>query len=179
MNTKKEYTPLNFNGSDVYLLPRAAIQKNTMPLNDHHHQHYLVLWSNVVKRSRFYPTRNAQVSWSNNHSLKLCPFNCSNTPVSNCSPSFIDSSHWLTHCGLVTLYSNRYLGQHWFRWLLVAWWYLNPRWLIASKVQWHPSEGNFTRDKQRVLMHRHQGWNVRHGLCHIYMRYLYIYMSCL
>ena len=30
-------------------------------------------------------------------------------------------------------------------------------------------------DKQRVLMHRHQGWNVRHGLCHIYMRYLYIY----
>ena len=33
--------------------------------------------------------------------------------------------------------------------------------------------------KQRVLMHRHQGWNVRHGLCHIYMRYIYIYMSCL
>ena len=30
-------------------------------------------------------------------------------------------------------------------------------------------------DKQRVLMHRHQGWNVRHGLCHIYMIYLYIY----
>ena len=30
-------------------------------------------------------------------------------------------------------------------------------------------------DKQRVLMHRHQRWNVRHGLCHIYMRYLYIY----
>ena len=29
--------------------------------------------------------------------------------------------------------------------------------------------------KQRVLMHRHQGLNVRHGLCHIYMRYLYIY----
>ena len=29
--------------------------------------------------------------------------------------------------------------------------------------------------KQRVLIHRHQGWNVRHGLCHIYMRYLYIY----
>ena len=31
-------------------------------------------------------------------------------------------------------------------------------------------------DKQRVLMHRHQGWNVRHGLCHINMRYLYIYI---
>ena len=36
--------------------------------------------------------------------------------------------------------------------------------------------------KQRVLMHRHQGWNVRHGLCHIYMRYIYIcvvYSFCL
>ena len=32
------------------------------------------------------------------------------------------------------------------------------------------------KNKQRVLMHRHQGWNVRHGLCHIYMRYLYIYI---
>ena len=32
-----------------------------------------------------------------------------------------------------------------------------------------------TKNKQRVLMHRHQGWNVRHGLCHIYMRYVYIY----
>ena len=31
--------------------------------------------------------------------------------------------------------------------------------------------------KKRVLMHGHQGWNVRHGLCHIYMRY--VYMSCL
>ena len=32
------------------------------------------------------------------------------------------------------------------------------------------------KDKQRVLMHRHQGWNVRHGLCHIYMRYIYIWV---
>ena len=31
-------------------------------------------------------------------------------------------------------------------------------------------------DKQRVLMHGHQGWNVRHGLCHIYIRYVYIYI---
>ena len=30
-------------------------------------------------------------------------------------------------------------------------------------------------NKQRVLMHGHQGWNVRHGLCHIYMRYVYMY----
>ena len=34
---------------------------------------------------------------------------------------------------------------------------------------------NLLINKQRVLMHRHQGLNVRHGLCHIYMRYLYIY----
>ena len=34
---------------------------------------------------------------------------------------------------------------------------------------------NNNDNKQRVLMHRHQGWNVRHGLCHIYMRYIYIY----
>ena len=31
-------------------------------------------------------------------------------------------------------------------------------------------------NKQRVLMHGHQGWNVRHGLCHIYLRYVYIYI---
>ena len=35
--------------------------------------------------------------------------------------------------------------------------------------------GNKIDDKQRVLMHGHPGWNVRHGLCHIYMRYVYIY----
>ena len=34
----------------------------------------------------------------------------------------------------------------------------------------------FTTDKQRVLMHGHQGWNVRHGLCHIYMIYVYIWV---
>ena len=32
------------------------------------------------------------------------------------------------------------------------------------------------RNKQRVLMHGHQGWNVRHGLCHIYMIYVYIWV---
>ena len=43
--------------------------------------------------------------------------------------------------------------------------YLNQRQFTVKPVS----------DKQRVLMHRHQGLNVRHGLCHIYMRYLYIY----
>ena len=31
-------------------------------------------------------------------------------------------------------------------------------------------------NKQRVLMHGHQRWNVRHGLCHIYMIYVYIWV---
>ena len=31
-------------------------------------------------------------------------------------------------------------------------------------------------NKQRVLMHGHQGWNVRHGLCHIYKIYVYIWV---
>ena len=45
------------------------------------------------------------------------------------------------------------------------------------ELSWQPRVrvGICTGNKQRVLMHRHQGWNVRHGLCHIYMRYLYIY----
>ena len=37
-------------------------------------------------------------------------------------------------------------------------------------------------NKQRVLMHGHQGWNVRHGLCHIYMIYVkmwVVYSFCL
>ena len=28
---------------------------------------------------------------------------------------------FLTHCGLVTPYGNRDLGQHWLRWWFVAW----------------------------------------------------------
>ena len=31
-------------------------------------------------------------------------------------------------------------------------------------------------NKQRVLVHGHQGWNIRHGLCHIYMIYVYIWV---
>ena len=37
-------------------------------------------------------------------------------------------------------------------------------------------------NKQRVLMHGHLGWNVRNGLCHIYMKYVYtwvVYSFCL
>ena len=45
--------------------------------------------------------------------------------------------------------------------------------LLYMYVCWHNCMNK--PHKQRVLMHRHQGLNVRHGLCYIYMRYLYIY----
>ena len=44
----------------------------------------------------------------------------------------------------------------------------------SSKVT--PHEPHDASNKQRVLMHGHQGWNVRHGLCHIYMIYVYIWV---
>ena len=57
--------------------------------------------------------------------------------------------------------------------------------LIHKHIMMTSSNGNISHvtgplceeftDKQRVLMHGHQGWNVRHGLCHIYMTYVYIY----
>ena len=44
----------------------------------------------------------------------------------------------LTHCGLVTPYGDRDLGQHWIRkWLTAPSHYLNQCWLIISVVQWH------------------------------------------
>ena len=48
---------------------------------------------------------------------------------------------------------------------------------LKISEKWRPSCIDTNAfNKQRVLMHRHQGWNVRHGLCHIYMRYIYIYI---
>ena len=60
----------------------------------------------------------------------------------------------------------RYLEEHYF---------ITPG--QSAYLKGHSTQTSLHRviDKQRVLMHRHQGWNVRHGLCHIYMRYLYIY----
>ena len=48
--------------------------------------------------------------------------------------------------------------------------------LVCFIVNEHTTKCSHYRHKQRVLMHGHQGWNVRHGLCHIYMRYVYIYI---
>ena len=68
--------------------------------------------------------------------------------------------------------------QHWFRWWLGAeqatshylnqWWPNSTTHIFVIRPQWV--------NKQRVLMHGHQGWNVRHGLCHIYMIYVYIWV---
>ena len=56
-------------------------------------------------------------------------------------------------------------------WCVIMWtdrptssWWLQICWCQANS------------NKQRVLMHGHQGWNVRHGLCHIYMIYVYIWV---
>ena len=59
---------------------------------------------------------------------------------------------------------------------VVTWKYFPHYWHL-----WGPSViGGFPSqraNKQRVLMHGHQGWNVRHGLCHIYMIYVYIWVG--
>ena len=56
---------------------------------------------------------------------------------------------------------------------------LHPVFLIVVQPtvsrRWGVLCANPPSDKQRVLMHGHQGWNVRHDLCHIYMRYVCIY----
>ena len=67
------------------------------------------------------------------------------------------------------------ISQHWFR-----------QWLGADKPLSEPMMVSLlthicvTRpqwaNKQRVLMHGHQGWNVRHGLCHICMIYVYVWV---
>ena len=49
------------------------------------------------------------------------------------------------------------------------------RMLLKNKTV-NAEDFNNIVDKQRVLMHGHQGWNVRHGLCHIYMIYVYIWV---
>ena len=42
--------------------------------------------------------------------------------------------------------------------------------------RWIITQCEIQNDKQRVLMHGHQGWNVRHGLCHICMIYVYVWV---
>ena len=56
-----------------------------------------------------------------------------------------------------------------------------PRGIFCRQQRWAKSASSKYvclkfQDKQRVLMHGHQGWNVRHGLCHINMIYGYIWV---
>ena len=62
------------------------------------------------------------------------------------------------------------------------WWLVNIDWgngLVPPGAIVDPDichqMASLGQNQQRVLMHGHQGWNVRHGLCHIYMRYVYTY----
>ena len=73
--------------------------------------------------------------------------------------------------------------------ILMAWCF-STRASVATVLTTHPcvsrclrvktwvfrNPGPVRSNKQRVLMHGHQGWNVRHGLCHIYMIYVYIWV---
>ena len=62
----------------------------------------------------------------------------------------------LTHCGIVTPYAVNRLGsgstmaQVMACRLTAPSHYLNQCWLLISKVQWHPSESNFTRDTTTI-----------------------------
>ena len=61
----------------------------------------------------------------------------------------------LTHCGLVTSYlrqgSRSTLAQVMACCLTAPSHYLNQCWLIISKVQWHSSEDNFTKDASGTI----------------------------
>ena len=65
----------------------------------------------------------------------------------------------LTHCGLVTPYSNidhrSTLAQVMAYCLMTPSNYLNQCWLVISKVQWDLSKGNFTRDTSAI---NHWNW---------------------
>ena len=81
-------------------------------------------------------------------------------------------------------YGCRRLGQHRLKKWLVAWCHqvitLSNNDLSSMAFCGTSTTSTFTGsaqdiNKQRVLMHGHQGWNVRYGLCHIYI-YVYIWV---
>ena len=81
-------------------------------------------------------------------------------------------------------------GKYWRKLLKNHFWNTNQHYMMSHVipcVSWikilkimYRKTFNVSRilvgNKQRVLMHGHQGWNVRHGLCHIYMIYVYIWV---
>ena len=81
-----------------------------------------------------------------------------------------------TDVGYDIIYDGKKFKCHiiWHVWatkcLLIGLLWQMPAEMMFNKILIKP------HNKQRVLMHGHQGWNVRHGLCHIYMRYVYIWV---
>ena len=95
-------------------------------------------------------------------SLSLRKFSWPNAPLPGAAHNarVRPSDAWYQRC------------RHWWHRRLSLWQHAVSLWSQSWHHLWH---------KQRVLMHGHQGWNVRHGLCHIpgchiYMRYVYIYI---
>ena len=84
-----------------------------------------------------------------------------NKPLSNLMLTHVDfecfitstGHNELTHWGLVTPYDNKRSGSTLAQVMtccLMARNYLNQCWLIISKIQWHSSRGNFTRDTSAI-----------------------------
>ena len=97
------------------------------------------------------------------------PFVAYNPPIKH----FLTFSH--IPCKSVTtsaVYHGRYIGHC----VYIFSTHMDMMWLFSLLIAVYINlvdPNDYT--KQRVLMHMHQGWNVRHGLCHIYMRYVYIH----
>ena len=100
----------------------------------------------------------------------------------------VSQTHWDTFLFMINQqWSRQWLGAYWHQDITGA--NVDPGlWCkdqITTNLNYPPetmgatctdSKWNQYSHRQRVLMHGHQGWNVRHGLCHIYMIYVYIWV---
>ena len=57
----------------------------------------------------------------------------------------------LTHCGLVTPYGDTYLGQHWLRLWLVAWWHQAITWTNIDLSSERPGDIHLRSIWQEIL----------------------------
>ena len=124
---------------------------------------YIISKKKLLFRRRFVPV----LLFSNMHAMPSDPF------TFNDGPRTILSTHMIPHSLTIvysTVYSDADQRKHQSSASLafVRGIHRGPENTENVSIWW--------RNKQRVLMHGHQGWNVRHGLCHIYMIYVYIWV---
>ena len=82
-----------------------------------------------------------------------------------------NSSHWKML--IWKFYPSCYTKFHESHVIIMKYAHFKNNTSVMEAIFWSLIFNAIERNKQRVLMHGHQGWNVRHGLCHIYMRYVY------